>query len=130
MQEALSEGVGVVSEKIISFSETSRVRIVEFSDWFKKRNPEKMELLKGDDFIVTTGEAWRITIEIPHDCNCEYCDETEEYTEDIYNESEIEKKVEELMFEHDKATTDDYEVDKIFYVKAVRQNKDIGGLFA
>lgn len=116
-------------EKITSFMETSRVPLSDFTDWYKKRHPKHIELLKDNEFIVVTGEAWRITVEIPHDCNCEYCEEKEEYIKDVEKESEIEKQIESLMFEYDIDDEDEFEVDKIFYVKAVRQNHDIGGLF-
>lgn len=88
-------------------------------------NPKKYfsesDLEKIAPYEIFTGEGFMVTISIPHECDCEYCDhEDEEETICFRTKAELDKKLAEIKDD------DDCELLKVepgFYARVVHQYK-------
>lgn len=93
-------------------------------DWKKRKNDEFEELkkkIKSKEYASFYGVGYTINYEMPHDCDCEYCNRTEYCRRQFTSKKEAFKQYDFLC------KIDDYDVEYpiegIFFFKVVKQEK-------
>jgi hypothetical protein len=108
--------------------------IIQFSDFYQKRYPKEYLIiqkgLKNGTIAVITGIGFQVNYQTRHDCDCEYCEKTDNYSKFFSKIEDAEKFLQKIQEKYDLDFYDSKIEDDIFFVKAVKQDhENLGELF-
>ena len=103
-------------------------------DWkkqfrYSKDFPLLEKHISTGEILIITGVGYVVSWNEPHDCGCEYCEHENEERERFFTKKEDALKYSEELETSYEDNQDIEILSDRFYIKAVKQNNNIGGLF-